>query len=381
MKLMLVGLPEKDAEALWASIGDLAENGGSLRDWKQMETAVQQTQPDVVGVYLGARPGQVLALITRVRAMHPAAQYLAITEEADRSIVASVTDAGCSDLVVLKECPKDLRRALKVIANRDRPPTADGIATCILGAKGGVGTTAIAANLAAELANNGKKRVILVDLHLYLGDAAVVLDLRPRPSVLWFLTRGAVADARTWAEAPPMHKAGFRLLGLDGDMTTADPVSAEQVVFLVERLRERFEHVVIDAGSEINEVSLAACSAADQRIIAFTNDLAARSGAKRRVAALKDLDIGPIPAKAVLNRTQNFTEESREELERTVNVPVVGAISNAWRDVQGALERGQVLRQCAPRSQATRDFEALVEHIGGQGLENRRARTFFNFFR
>ena len=381
MRLMLVGLPEKESEALWAAIGDLAENGGSLRDWKLMETAVQQTQPEIVGVYLGARPGQVLALITRVRAMHPAAQYLAITEDADRSIVQSVTDAGCADLVVLKECPKDLRRALKVIVNRDRPPTADGIVTCILGAKGGVGTTAVAANLAAELFNNGKKRVVLVDLHLYLGDAAVVLDLRPRPSVLWFLTRGAVADARTWAEAPPMHKAGFRLLGLDGDMTTADPVSAEQVVFLVERLRERFEHVVIDAGSEINEVSLAASSASDQRIIVFTNDLAARSGAKRRVAALKELDLGPTPAKAVLNRAQNFTSESREELERTISVPVVGAISNAWRDVQGALERGQVLRQCAPRSQATHDFEALVESIAGQGQENRRSRTFFNFFR
>ena len=48
-----------------------------------------------------------------------------------------------------------------------------GTTIAILGAKGGVGTTTIAANLAAELNNSRNHSVLLVDLNLYLGDVGL----------------------------------------------------------------------------------------------------------------------------------------------------------------------------------------------------------------
>ena len=204
----------------------------------------------------------------------------------------------------------------------------------------------------------------------------------PKPSAIWFLIRGAVADSRTWTEAPPAHDAGFRVLGLDGVLATADPVSAEQVVFLVERLKQRFEHVVLDCGADVNEVSLAAASASDQRLIVVTDELAARKGALSRKEALKELDVGPVTAKAVQNRTHKHSAESQQELEASIGMNLVGRISNDWQTAQGAMERGKTMRQHAPRSKAVADFASLADALAGAEQETeRRKRVFFNFFR
>ena len=277
MRLLLGGLTEQQARTLFSAVADLAQPAGTLADWNLLEQACADQKPDVVAIHLGARPKQVLQVITRVRAFSPNLQFLAITDHASGQLVQQVSDAGCADLVVLRECPEDLRRALRTLGRRERPPVADGQAIAVLGAKGGVGTTSVAVNLADALAQGKQDRVILVDLNVYIEDiSTVALDLRPRPGALWFVHRARVVDARTWTEAPPLHSGGFRVLA-DGDLAGVEPITAEQVVFFIERLKERYEHVVLDLGADVNEVSLAACTAADQRLIVFTRDLSART--------------------------------------------------------------------------------------------------------
>ena len=84
----------------------------------------------------------------------------------------------------------------------------------------------------------------------------------------------------------------------------------------------------------------------------------------------------------MLNRAHEWNDAYRERLERSVGMPVLGAVSNAWQDMQAALERGLILRQSAPRSAAARDLTKITEALVGAGIEDeRQKRTFFNFFR
>jgi pilus assembly protein CpaE len=382
MRLMIVGLSDNAVRALRETLGTLVSDAGAIRDPGQLEAVMGGTRPEVVAIYLGMRPGQTLQTIRRVKALFPATAYIAIVDETGPTLIQSATEAGCADIVLLQRLPSDLKRSLSLLIQRDRPSDADGEITAILGAKGGMGTTTVAINLAAEIAARTQQRVILVDLHVYLGNVAVMLDIVPKPTVLWFLHHGSMADARTWADAPPTHKAGFRVLGLDGDVATADPITAEQVVFLCARLKERYEHVVLDCGAEFNEVTLAACSAANRRVMVTTDERTALVGAIRRRDALKALELGPTPARLVINRAQAMSPEECQKLADQIGLPLAGIVSNAWQDTQAALDQGTVLRIAAPRAQVTRDVKALVDGISGTlQEEERRKRTFFTFFR
>jgi len=379
MRVLLVGMNAEESNAVSASIANLVEETVIETDWAELEQAVAEHRPDVVTVRLGSRPGTVLALMRKVRALYPAISYIALIEEETAGIAQSVAEAGCTDMVLLNELPRDLRRALRVVKSRDKGPGAEGDATVILGAKGGVGTSMVAANLASELAAQGRKRVVLVDLHLFMGDLAITLDLRPHPSSTWFLRQGSMADARTWSEAPPQHKCGFRMLGLTGDLADSEPVTAEQVVFLVDRLKSRYDHVVLDVGSEINEVSLAASTAADSTFIVLVDDLACRSGARRRLQALHALETS---AKLVLNRATGVGASEIKQVEDFVGASVAHTLHNDYATLVKALERGQVLRELAPRAALTQDFQRFAELLTGVEREQeKRKKTFFNFFR
>lgn len=382
MRLMIAGLSNNDGRLIFRTLGSIVEQGGILQDWRQLEKAVEQAQPDAVLLYLGQRPGQTCTLARRVMTLFPRVKIVGLAEKETPGLVATATDSGLADLVILEHGTQELIGAIKrLAAKRQESARVDGEVYAVLGAKGGVGTTTMAINLASELAVDRRRRVIVVDLHLYLGDVAATLDLAPDPSVLWFLSRGSQADARMWTNGPPRHRAGFQLLGVEGDLRNAEPVTAEQVVFLIDCLREHYDYVVLDCGSNLTEVSLAACSAADQRVIVLTDELAALLGARRRVLALQALEIQPPVAHGLLNRATDGLD--MPAIEDASGLRVVATISNAWRDVHGAMERAQVLREAAPQSSARADLAALANSIAGSEAtsETRKKRAFFSFFR
>ncbi|RME28528.1 MAG: hypothetical protein D6798_02210 [Deltaproteobacteria bacterium] len=382
MRLMVAGLSNRDGRLIFKTLGKLVEPGGTLQDWRQLERAVEQAQPDVVLLYLGQRPGQTCTLARRVLNHYPALQIVGLVEKETPGLVELSTEAGLVDLVILEHGQHELNAAFERLHEaRLQQQEADGDVLALLGAKGGVGTTTVAVNLGAELAADRNKRVIVVDLHLYLGDVAAALDLAPDPSVLWFLGHGSTVDAKMWRNGPPMHRTGFQILGVEGDLGAAEPVTAEQVVFLVDSLRRHYDYVVMDCGSNLTEVSLAGCSAADQRLIVVTDELAALLGARRRVLALHHLDLDPPVAYGLLNRATEGLD--MPAIEEASGLRMVSTIRNAWRDVHGAMERAQVLREAAPHSDARMDIADLARSISGTGVtsEARRKRAFFSLFR
>src|SRR5262249_58502027 len=82
----------------------------------------------------------------------------------------------------------------------------------VMGAKGGVGATTIAANRGVQLAEMSKKRVVLLDFARMLGHVALVLDLQPR-----FALRDAVEnldrlDGHFFSGLLCRHRTGLEVL-------------------------------------------------------------------------------------------------------------------------------------------------------------------------
>lgn len=382
MRMMVVGMGERSSTRLQEMTKGMTTPHRIVPDWTQMEAAVAAEAPDIVALYLDQSPAPRLAATQRLRALYPAVEVIALCDESDPALIKQMSLAGCADLVVLADCPQDIRRALKALQERPTQTPTEGTALALLGGKGGVGTTTVACNLADALARTADRSVILVDLNLYMGDVAVTLDLKPDPTALFFLQRVAHADAQVLVDQPQKHPRGFRVMGLDGDMESADPVSAEQVVFLIERLRQRYDFVVLDCGTNLTEVSMTACSTADRRLIVLTEQLAARLGARRRLLALRALDPERRNIHALLNRCQESDPEHLQRVEQSIGMPILATLANAWQEVSQSLERGVPLLEQAPRSPITADFMRLAEALGGDEHDNnKRKKAFFDFFR
>ena len=67
-------------------------------------------------------------------------------------------------------------------------------AIALFSAKGGVGKTSIAVNLAVALAHRTRERVALVDLDLQFGDIAVLMNIHPKRTIAELMQENVEMD-------------------------------------------------------------------------------------------------------------------------------------------------------------------------------------------
>jgi pilus assembly protein CpaE len=237
---------------------------------------------------------------------------------------------------------------------------SNGTAIAILGAKGGVGTTTVAANLAAALTQDSERSVLLLDLNLFLGDVGLHVGIEAQPTVMQWMLGSEETNNK---DDIPTHPLGFRVLGLASDLSDAEAVPAEDVLRLLDRMRSYFDVIVVDAGTDLNEVSLTTCRYADHRLLVTTEQRPSLIGAKRRLDVLRKLGIPGEVALGVINRAHADSGVSPAVVKQAIGLSVIARIRNAWADNQEALASQKLLIEHCPDANVTHDYTQIVRHM------------------
>jgi flagellar biosynthesis protein FlhG len=139
--------------------------------------------------------------------------------------------------------------------------------TAITSGKGGVGKTFVTANLAAAMARQGE-RVLVLDADLGLANLDVVLNLYPK------LTLHDVFTGQTRLEDAILPApGGFSVLLAGSGMieySRLTPTVRDQLHDVIQQVRPRFDRVLLDTGAGISDVVLYTVSLADEVLIVAT---------------------------------------------------------------------------------------------------------------
>lgn len=147
----------------------------------------------------------------------------------------------------------------------------------LMAAKGGVGATLVAVNLAVGLAGRG--RCCLVDLHLWGGDADLHLDLEPHRDWTDLLPVAGELTEHHLELALTVHGSGLGLLAAPAAPRTAlDIRSADG---LLSALSTRFEWLIIDGPAGSDPLLPDVLRRSDMAILVTTADPPALRGAAR----------------------------------------------------------------------------------------------------
>ena len=128
-----------------------------------------------------------------------------------------------------------------------------GKVLAVASARGGIGATTIAINLADQLIDRHgtfkkqpRHKVALVDLDIQFGTIATSLDIEPSDALFQMAMDGEVPDAMFLQQSLVRHASGVSVLTAPSRFSPVEALRGDQIGQLIELLRGEFDFVVVD---------------------------------------------------------------------------------------------------------------------------------------
>lgn len=294
----------------------------------------------------------------------------AVTEadlaEAVNSGIRSVLKSG--DIAQLQQAIQNSLTLSDEIVSALGLGTSGQLATTILmfAAKGGVGKTTIAVNLAVALTTlNPKARVCLVDLDLEFGDSGIYLNLPPANTLSAVgRSAGAISDSVVDNIVTPVRPGLDVIIG-PASPTEAEFVSASQVAEILQVLRKRYDFLVVDSKASFSEMNLEVFDIADRFEFVTTLDVPAIKNLRIALETLDKLGYPWDKRHIILNRANSKVGLAISETEHLLGAAIETQLPSSG-DIPSALNNGTVLYDEQPRHPFSKAIKELAQRISAQ---------------
>ena len=295
-------------------------------------------QPDVLVVDVRERSTMPVEL-AEIKRQHPSTGIVVVLPGLDGTLVLQAMRAGARACVAEPVTRGELEGALSRIAAQ-RPSPRRGDVFAVIGAKGGVGATTVAVNVATILNKLRASSTLLMDLHLTYGDAATFLGAEPRFSALDALENMHRLDAAFLRTLITQTKSGLHLLA-SSSHPVSTPVEAARMRSLIELAAAEFPYVVLDVPRS-DAAALDALEPAGSIVVVANQEVATVRSAARMASALEQR-YGKERVTVVITRFDPGAEIRQQDVERVVRRPVSYVFPNNYATALASLNNGRPL--------------------------------------
>ena len=270
----------------------------------------------------------------------------------------------------MKESISRARVAIKEITGeKDIPQTEETRAKnkiskniMIFSSKGGTGKSFIATNLAIDLYNQTKKRVVLVDLNYQTGDIALILDIVPRHTFYDITSIINQLDTEMLSSFLTLHSSGVKVLPAPVDPTQSESISTKATVKVLDTLAKICDYMVIDAPSNFSENTLALLEKIDFLCMVASMDVPSIKNLKVSLEVVDQLKFPEENILIIINRANTkvgiTTDEIEDTLKRKIDITVPSD-----RLVPLTINQGNPAVIVYPRSAVSKSIYKLTKYL------------------
>lgn len=318
---------------------------GMARTGKEAVSLAREKRPNVIIMDINMPDMDGITATEQITKDVPSAQIVILSVQNDSDYLRRAMMAGARDFLTKPpsgdELISTIRRAYEISRARalsmplQSGPGNSGAAAAaqegkiitFYSAKGGVGRTTLATNVALAL-HTEETKVCVVDCNLQFGDVAVFFNIKPQHSVIELFEGAESLDAEFIASVALSHASGVRIFLAPPSPEQADVVNAAQVKKTLEVLKTIFSYVIVDTASALTEIALSVFDASDKIVLVTTPDIPAIKDARIFFDLIEALNFPPDRVMFTLNKVdkrggitaQNIQDSIKHEV--TAQIPL-----------------------------------------------------------
>lgn len=317
-----------------------------------------------------SHPTKTLSAIRSLLGKDPQVEVFVTTGRTDSQIMLEVFRIGVKEYLPQPITRLEFDAALARFQERQKgrhgdSPEKAGKVISLIGAKGGVGTSTVAANLAICLKHAHKRKsVALVDLNPQTGDLPLFLDLPSRQGLNDLSQDVTRLDETILESMMATHSSGIHLLQSGCDGSSEHKLAPGCALHTLELTRALYDHVFVDCGYGFDDVVKEALEVSRMVILITTLSLPAIRRAKHLLGLMRESNIGREQIVLAVNRHKHSERDLLVHAEEVLERKALWLIPNDYVTANSALSHGEPLMIHAPKTGITRWYLEQAAALG-----------------
>lgn len=305
-----------------------------------------------------------LAMLEREIRSRPSLSVIGTAPAAESDLILRAMRAGVHEFLVHPPSPQDLAAAVGRLLLRGGDVTQSGRVIAVYSAKGGLGTTSIAVNVAqAFAAQDSSENIALADCVFTGGDVRVFLNLRPAYDVGDLVSVLKDVDGAMLQSLMTRGPLGLWVLPASEDPVFDDAFDAATVGAVVDQLRANFNVTVVDCEHHLSERTLAILDAADRILIVTQPNVPSLRSTQRTLALFRRLGYADNKSSVVLNRFQPGDVFTIATVAESLRHDVFWHLPNDYRTSLASMNKGISVTQQDAGSKLARSYTQLAAKL------------------
>lgn len=331
-------------------------------------TLAKKSDPDVIVIAIEEPTIRALQTVEALSDLLPNTAIIGYSTLRDPEAMRKSMLAGVSDFLAAPVKDEDLvnsiytvlaqeeRRRQRMAGEADEPVAAGSVIT-VFGAKGGIGKTTIATNVATALVQKTHQSAVLVDLDTRFGDVGILMDIPVERSIADLAVDEDSITVDMVQDCLYQHNSGVYILPAPIRPTDWRNVHAGHIEKIVTTLTQSHDYVVLDTPGTFNDIVARALELASMVVLVATVDMASLKDTLLAIDMLRSWNFPQEKIKLVINATNEATNVQPQEVKRMLGREVFWSIPYD-RNISTATQLGMPVVLAKPQSKAS---ESIVE--------------------
>lgn len=331
-----------------------------------VRVVADQHSPHLIIVDSMCRDLDDLRVLEYVSINHPRTAVVLLCANQTPELLMGAMRAGVREVLQSPPPQDQLLACIERIEHRlglSSQPREPGRVLVFVPCKGGSGSTFLATNLGYQLASENRK-VLLIDLNLQFGDAALFLhDDKPAHSVADVAHNIARLDASFLAASVINVSPNYAVLAAPDDPAYASEVKPEHIEVLLGLAVKYYDFVIVDASRTLDAVTLKALDRADTIFPVLQLTLPFMRDASRLLALFRALGYAKDKIRVLVNRHEKGGDITLDDIKRSFGVEAFKTIPNSYQAVASAVNQGRAIASFARGNPVAKAIQELAQSL------------------